>query len=132
MYHEILIVVIISINFNEMITASEGSETVIYPLNVFQHRFTMQSEKRDILTAICTDITARRDPFSYEGIELFKVNVDLAEFCNPDTATDIDADQIRDNLISEISGKTYNTAFSGVNIRHNPNLTILKGILRQQ
>ena len=70
--------------------------------------------------------------FSYKGIELFKININFAKFRNPDTATDIDADQIRDNLISEISGKTYNTAFSGVNIRHNTNLTILKGILRQK
>ena len=110
------------IYLNEMIAAAECAETAFHSSGIAEIAVTFQLLQVESLAATLPNISAGR----YEMcrlVELFKINITCADIDGVHSAANINADNIRHNLISDCHCSADCAAHSGMDIRHDSDLT---------
>ena len=125
MNHEVFCPFGISINLDEVVSTTERTdganksfrvfECLIAP-NVFNYLGRVDSRLVYFTTAW--------DVLPDSLVEIIEVNVNLTQFHGQHTATNVNTNDVRNDLIPKISRKANNTASPSMNIGHDTNLAI--------
>ena len=116
-----------------MIATAESADRTLNAFGISQFSVAVK-----ILQFIKTDLPAVMHISSAwnisanDFIQSIKVDFSVSDAYAEHTASNIHANDVRNYFVSEIRSKANDTSLSGVNIRHDTNLTVLKGILRQK
>ena len=125
MNHEVFYPFGISINLDEVVSTTERTdganqsfrvfECLIAP-NVFNYLGRVDSRLVYFTTAW--------DVLTDSLVEIIEVNVNLTQFHGQHTATNVNANDVRNDLIPQISRKANDTTSPGVNVRHDTDFAI--------
>ncbi len=148
MDNEINVALIILIQFNEVIAATERPDGFVNTTGVFQLSVAVQFGdkllrlsiylhlliyKRFEAKPVLSNNLARRYISPDVFMEGVKVNVlNLSKIKNAHTATYINAHNIRDNLVAKITGEPNHTSGPGMNVRHDTYFLVGEHVNREQ
>lgn len=107
------------VNFNEMITSAQRSQTGIESGQILNICVAPQFFEIKIFYRASMKVSSLRQSVRC-GIESPKINISIPKINGIHTAANIDSDDIWNNFVGYGHGGAYCTSFSCMNIRHYP------------
>ena len=107
------------VDLDEMIAASQRPEAPLEALRVLKAPVAPKLFENEALLPSLPDVHPGRDKMR-RLVELFEIDRRPAEIHGVHAAADVDAHDIRHRLVRDRHRRSDRTAFSGVDVRHDP------------